>query len=511
MIKNIFNLGLYFEHVSKKFKSSIAIEYQDNEITFGELNNLSSKIGNFLKAEIKNSNLVCIFNDKSIFSYAIMIACLKCGFPYCNVDPNSPQKRLKKIFKIAKPKIVFSFKKINKELVDFLEKNDLKTFYYDEQSYSKKIYSFNSSLKLNKVLSNEIAYVMFTSGSTGIPKGVAISHQNVINFIRWGKEQFKITRRDRFPNLNQLYFDNSVFDFYVSLFNGASIISIEEGIISNPFNLLNYIYNKKCTIWFSVPSFLIYCLKLRAIEYNKFSSVRNIIFGGEVFPKKYLLELFNKLPDKKLTSVYGPTECTCICSSYEVSKNDFNNQDYLPLGFPANNFNFEVVDDNLNEVEVGSIGELLIKGPNVGIGYLNDITQTKEVFIKKKKSNGFSEIIYKSGDLVYQNQKNLPIFVGRKDNQIKKMGYRIELEEIDNAFFNLNSVKEALCVSYKDELSVKIIAAVVSDASEKEILNDLRKYIPKYMIPDQLIFYKELPKNPNGKLNRKKIKEELEI
>ena len=112
MIKNIFNLGLYFDHVSKKFNSSIAIEYQDNEITFGELNDLSSKIGNFLKAEIKNSNLVCIFNDKSIFSYAIMIACLKCGFPYCNVDPNSPQKRLKKIFKIAKPKIVFSFKKI---------------------------------------------------------------------------------------------------------------------------------------------------------------------------------------------------------------------------------------------------------------------------------------------------------------------------------------------------------------------------------------------------------------
>ena len=165
----------------------------------------------------------------------------------------------------------------------------------------------------------------------------------------------------------------------MSLFNGASIISIEEGIISNPFNLLNYIYNKKCTIWFSVPSFLIYCLKLRAIDYNKLSSVRNIIFGGEVFPKKYLLELFNKLPDKKLTVFTDQQSALAYVHHMKFQKMILIIK-LFAFRFSANNFNFEVVDDNLNEVEVGSMGELLIKDPNVRIGYLNDIENRRSIY-----------------------------------------------------------------------------------------------------------------------------------
>jgi D-alanine--poly(phosphoribitol) ligase subunit 1 len=351
---------------------------------------------------------------------------------------------------------------------------------------------------------------MFTSGSTGFPKGVLISHSSVFNFIEWIKKTYKTTNRDSFTNLNPMHFDNSVFDFYSSFFTGACLLPLTEQLTINPRKLLDVLNKLKPTVWFSVPSMLVYMLNVRSLKKDDLLTLRIVTFGGEGFPKNKLRELWSIWGGRvSFVNVYGPTECTCICSSYEVGQVDLLNDDLLPLGPIASNFSAIVLDENNSQVKDGEIGELCICGPNVGVGYYNDLVRTNEVFINNPLVSTHIEKVYKSGDLVcYDVKINSYIFKGRIDNQIKRMGYRIELDEIENAFNAIDFIKEAAVIYVNNEkYQSKIIACIKSDTfSEEEINFELSKYLPRYMIPDKYDFFDILPKNNSGKIDRLKLK-----
>jgi len=235
-------------------------------------------------------------------------------------------------------------------------------------------------------------------------------------------------------------------------------------------------------------------------------SIKRIIFGGEGFPKPKLKKLFDLFGNRiELYNVYGPTECTCICSSYKISVNDFENMEELaPLGRLSPNFDFVLINEESN------IGELCLAGPNVGIGYFNDNDRTQNSFIQNPENNTYKDIIYKTGDLVELKQDNFLYFRGRADNQIKHMGYRIELEEIEYAVNNIKDVKE-VCVIYNriNDLGgeIKAVVAVSNGLTEKNISNEIKEKLPDYMIPKKIIILDTLPKNQNGKIDRVKIKE----
>jgi D-alanine--poly(phosphoribitol) ligase subunit 1 len=358
-------------------------------------------------------------------------------------------------------------------------------------------------VELAEVTGADPAYIMFTSGSTGMPKGAVMSHRNVLNFIGWAQDRFAIQPADIFSNANPIYFDNSVFDFYTSLFSGASLVPISSEEARDPRRLVQIVNSRHCTIWFSVPSLLVYLLTTRALEAKDFSSVRKIIFGGEGFPKtklKRLYELFGHRAD--LENVYGPTECTCICSAHTISSDDFADmQSLATLGFLAPNFDYEILSTDGAE----GVGELFLRGPNVGLGYYNDPERTGKVFVQNPTHRRFADIGYRTGDLVRRDTSGRLHFVGRSDFQIKYMGYRIELEEIEAALGTIPEVEECAVVYRKlGEGLGEIVgfAAVAAEKAPAELIQEVARIVPPYMVPKRVILLSDLPKNANGKIDR---------
>jgi D-alanine--poly(phosphoribitol) ligase subunit 1 len=356
------------------------------------------------------------------------------------------------------------------------------------------------------------AYVMFTSGSTGVPKGALMSHGNVLNLINWSSETYSITPDDRLTNVNPLYFDNSVFDIYSALFTGACLVSINKAETRDPKCLVSRIDQEACTLWFSVPSLMMFLQTMRATDGRHLRSIRRFIFGGEGYPKAKLQALFDRYKESsEFHNVYGPTECTCICSSYQISEVDFaDTSGFAPLGQIAPNFNFLILDEELRAVAAGEAGELCLLGPNVGLGYINDAVRTSHSFIQNPLNSDYREITYRTGDRVRINPADGKIYIlGRQDNQIKHMGYRIELEEIETALHRLEHVQEAAALHMTVNGLSRIIGVVAarSGLSEAHLQAQLKAIIPDYMIPSTIYFEPELPKNSNGKVDRRKLAE----
>ncbi len=264
---------------------------------------------------------------------------------------------------------------------------------------------------MQKVDGSAIAYVMFTSGSTGIPKGVAVTHQNVLHFISWGQQYFGISDQDNFANLSPMYFDNSVFDFYVALFSGASLSPVHRMTMTSPYELVAYVNQMQCNIWFSVPSLLIYLMATKAMTAKALPMLRRIVFGGEGYPKVELKKLYDLFSGQaKLVNVYGPTECTCICSAYSLQDGDFQEMDGLPpLGQLNPNFDYRILDDQERDADAG---ELCLIGPNVAAGYFNDLERSAASFFMLTEPQRFMKRMYRTGDLVREVQGVLH-FVGR--------------------------------------------------------------------------------------------------
>jgi D-alanine--poly(phosphoribitol) ligase subunit 1 len=267
--------------------------------------------------------------------------------------------------------------------------------------------------------------------------------------------------------------------------------------------LVHAVNRANCTIWFSVPSLLVYLLTTRALSTSDFPSIRKIIFGGEGFPKSKLKQLYDLFGGRaQLENVYGPTECTCICSAHTIVASDFADMHALaPLGFLAPNFDYEILPDSERE----DAGELFLRGSNVGLGYYNDRERTTKAFIQNPRHARFADIGYRTGDLVRRDKDGRLHFIGRTDFQIKHMGYRIELEEIETALSSLPEVEESAVVYRKTGNGLGEIigfAAVTRATAPEQLIREVASIIPAYMVPKRVTILESLPRNPNGKLDR---------
>lgn len=508
-----YNLGLRFQTIARERGDEIALWLADEDtVRFADLNSAANRIARTLLARgIAPADIVCLSGDKATETYAAMLACLKIGAAYSVLDPDTPPERLRKILGTCRPKLLVAD-------VGFLER--CAAVLVDEgvaretrQQLAGDMAMDDSDLAETRLVTGEhAAYIMFTSGSTGVPKGAVMSHANVLNLVHWARETYRIVPEDRLTNVNPLYFDNSVFDFYASLFNGARLVPFSKAETRDPRRLVDKVDAAGCTLWFSVPSLLIFLQTMKATDGVRLGSIRRFVFGGEGYPKAKLQKLFEAYsPGSELHNVYGPTECTCICSSYRVTEADFQDPRGLPpLGRIADNFSWLIVDGSGAPCPPGETGELCLLGPSVGKGYYNDPERTAAAFVQNPLNPHYREIMYRTGDLACLNPADGKLHIqGRRDNQIKHMGYRIELEEIETALHRLDYVSEAAALHSNASGLSRIVVVIASevDIAPETVRLDLAALIPDYMIPSVIHREEALPKNPNGKVDRRRLAE----
>ena len=500
-----YNLANRFEDVVSQHADRIALWFNhDHQITYADLNHRANRIARLLVDRgAKKGVVVCISGEKTSETFAAMLACLKIGCVYAILDPDSPVERLRKILSTCRPKLLLAESEFSNRLAELTAELGISVI----NDLAVENYDCSDLAETRDVTGSDAAYIMFTSGSTGFPKAAVMTHANVLNLIAWAQDTFLITSDDILTNVNPLYFDNSVFDFYSSLFNGARLAPFSKAEVSDPGVLVAKVDAAQCTLWFSVPSLLMFLQTMKAADGKYLSSIRRFVFGGEGYPKTKLKALYDAYSERsELFNVYGPTECTCICSSYKVSAADFIDlQGLPPLGHIAKNFSFLIVDDEGVEAPAGEIGELCLLGPNVGKGYYNDPERTAASFVQNPRHEAFTDIMYKTGDLVRLDPADGKLYIyGRKDHQIKHMGYRIELEEIESALHCLDDVSEAVVLHTNANGRSKLIAIVAGKEFDSNLLRSrLKQIIPAYMIP--AVFHREgmLPKSPNGKVDRR--------
>lgn len=505
-------MSAYAHNVADAFQMAVeahrgrpALVWPEHVVTFGELDETSDRVAHFLRQQgVRKGDRVCIRLEKCTLTYSLMLACLKIGAPYFVVDPSNPAVRVAHILAKCMPKLIFSAREPS------LAPSGYEVIAVDHQNqFAFLDDAAGTPIKPRAdVTGSDPAYIMFTSGSTGFPKGAVMSHANLLNFIQWARGEFSVTPDDIFTNLNPLYFDNSVFDFYASIPNGASLVPFDSAIMKDPYRVLQQIDELRCTIYFSVPSLLIYFQTLKIITPGVFGHVRTIIFGGEGYPRTKLKGLFDCVhPRAELVNVYGPTECTCICSAYRVTEADFAEPDgYPPLGGPIPNFSFLILDEEGETVAPGETGELYLGGPCVGLGYLNDPELTDKAFRQNPGNRLYHERMYRTGDLVRVSPQDGKVhFVGRKDNQIKHQGYRIELGEVEHALSRISGIDEAVALHAVCD-GVSLIIGVVASRdgiTPDAIRREVAQMVPGYMVPGRVNVLDQLPKNANGKIDRK--------
>lgn len=509
------HLGTLWSEVVSVYPHNKALIYGDRVVTYQELDRLVIRVEAWMRSHgVVTGDIVAIVNTKEPISYASMLACLQMGVGYTNIDRDNPVSRSESILNQCKPRCIVADCKLCEKFLQMTEAIGVPCRCLNEERLMEETdEGVTSEVKEETqrwVTGARIAYIMFTSGSTGVPKGVAITQQSVLSFIKWSIDRYRVTPKDVFANISPMYFDNSVFDFYTALFSGAALAPIKKEVLGDPKALLSLVDKLQCTIWFSVPSMLIYLLTMRALNKESFKHIRVVTFGGEGFPKTELKKLYDLFSDRmEIINVYGPTEGTCICSAYTIDEAVFESMDGLPtLGTINPNFDFLVLNER-DEPE--QQGELCILGPNIAIGYYNDPERTQKSFLLWNHHNHYKTPMYRTGDLV-RVENNLLYFCGRKDNQIKHMGFRIELEEIELALNSIATVHQAAVIYERvSDAYGKIIAFVATDTKHDAngVREQLKMKLPDYMLPNTIQFMSILPKNANGKVDRVRLQASL--
>ena len=504
-----------FDEVVETHSQAPALRMRQAATSYAALDRLSNQFAHWLTGQgVGVGDVVGIFHDKSVSAYAAMLGCLKTGVVYTNLDPNSPWKRLQKIVDVCRPVRILSFDEGDQHTPQ-LSQAGIAVVEMSSAQVRDAISISSDSLpqaraKLN---GNSPAYIMFTSGSTGIPKGAVMSHANLINFVMWAKTTFGIGEGDTLTGANPMYFDNSVFDFYGALFTGAALRPISADEVRDPRRLVRIVNEDRCTVWFSVPSLLVYLLTTRAVNPKDLSAVRKLVFGGEGFPKPKLKQLFDMFGERiELENVYGPTECTCICSSHRVCADDFSDmQSLTTLGYLSPNFDYDILSVEDTDTDNGTeVGELFLRGPQVGLGYYNDPKRTAEAFVQNPCHQHYRDIGYRTGDLVRRDESGRLHFQGRKDFQIKHMGYRIELEEIEAALATVPHVTECAVIYQSIAAGMgQILGYVAVDdrhfERDTDFVAKVAELVPAYMVPRRIQVLPALPKNANGKIDRNQL------
>ena len=507
---------------AEKFPDNEAVVFQDKSITYRELDEVTNKLAITLKENgIKKGDRVGIYLNKSIPSIISINGILKAGAVYVPLDPKAPVARLAYIIQNCGIEcLLTSTKKLNSVAQMFPDNKPLRFIVLTDESSCEheslgvEIIHWENVLKMKPAhidekscIETDLAYMLYTSGSTGEPKGVMISHLNAYTFIKWVQSTFLITSNDRLSNHAPLHFDLSILDIFGAVQAGAALVLVPEFVSTFPIKLVDWIEKNNISIWYSVPSILTMLLLHGNLKRYKFDNLRFMIFAGEVFPTKYLRSLMEQIPHPEYYNLYGPTE-TNVITYYKVEKIPPYQESSIPIGKACENMEvFVLKEDGALVTKPGEEGELIARGSCVAQGYWGDKEKTAKNFIWNRLQPNYQDKAYNTGDLVTLDEDGNYLYKGRRDHMIKSRGYRIEIGEIETALYSNPDIKEVAVIAIPDELiGHRIKAFIVCKDSKKINASDIRilcgKKLPKYMIPEEIEFHEYLPKTSTGKINK---------
>ena len=497
MIRNVLE---YLEETAEKLPEKTAFSSSDGSLTFSELCEIAKRIGTaLLPFGVKNSP-IAVMAEKTPLSVAAFLGCVYSGSFYTPIDTTMPKERIISVLDTLKPKVLIVDEKSRKQ-ADLLGYTG-KILALEELSRGEINEELLAGIRKSAIDTDPL-YALFTSGSTGVPKGVLISHQSVINLTEWYTEAFNITENEIIGNQAPFYFDSSVKDLYAVLKTGARMEIIPKMLFSFPVKLLEYVEDKGINYIDWVPSALSIAANTGALEKICPASLKKIMFCGEAMPTKQYNMWREKYPNALFANIYGPTETTVDCTYYIVDR-EFSDDEPLPIGYACRNTDVFILNgDRL--AQKGEAGELCVRGRSLALGYYNEPEKTAEAFIQNPLNPHYPERIYKTGDIVKYNDYGEIVFLSRMDHQIKHMGHRIELGEIETAVNSVDLVDEGVCIY--DEESQRIVLFYTGGADKAYILKKLRDKVPKYMVPNVMIKMDSLPRTLNGKTDRGALKE----
>ncbi|MBO5317176.1 MAG: amino acid adenylation domain-containing protein [Oscillospiraceae bacterium] len=496
------NVLEYLEQTAPRLPDKIAFANEEMGLSFQEVSQQARAIGSFLHGQGLYKKPVVVFMKKHPKTIVAFLGTIYSGCYYVPLDEEMPRHRIELIFQTLQPEAMIC--------------DDTTAALAQEFDFGGKVYLYDAicqtpvddqalAMIRSKQIDTDPIYIVFTSGSTGIPKGVMACHRSVLDYIEHLSEVLRFDEDTVFGNQTPLYFDACLKEIYPTLKFGATTYIVPKQLFMFPIKLVEFLNQFKINTVCWVVSALTMISSFRTFEKVIPEHLRTIAFASEVFPIKQFHLWKAALPNARFINLYGPTEVTGICCYYEVDR-EFSLEESLPIGRPFKNTDIILLDENDKEPAPGEQGEICVRGTSLTLGYYRNPEKTNEAFVQNPLNDMYPELIYRTGDLGKYNERGELVFLSRKDFQIKHMGHRIELGEIE-VIVNMHPDVSTACCLFDNEKK-KIVLYYVGQVDSKDVATYIKEKLPRYMVPNVIRQLEQMPLTPNGKINRNLLKEQ---